>query len=108
MGLNRMSDRIPLPAAPRLMGFDVPPLEKRVSHQRHEAIVATLDVIPSVEWVALFQEKIERLKGDLDLAGVTIKGAEISFFGSVGDARRLADKVTALMHEVTICLMRDL
>lgn len=100
-----MSTRKPIDAAPRLLGFDVPRLEKCVDHSHDEAVTATLDTVPSADWVALFSEKVTKLKGELGLAEIRIEGREISFFGSIADGRRLADKVTALIHEVTIELM---
>lgn len=102
-----MSYRKPIEAAPRLIGFDVPRLETLVDHLRDEAMVAKLDTVPTEAWVALFCDKVGHLKGELDLAEVKIDGNEISFFGSIADGRRLADKVAALIHQVTIELMPD-
>lgn len=87
------------------MEFDVPPLQDAVNPRNDEAIVASLDIAPSAEWLALFEERVEALQCELGLAGVQIVGADIRFFGSAHDARRLADRITALVQDVTVELI---
>lgn len=96
----------PASSSPRVKDFDVPPLQEVVNPDTDEAIVATLDIAPSTEWLAIFAERVGALQGDLGLAAVEIVGADIRFFGSVHDARRLADRVRALVDDVTSELKR--
>lgn len=99
------NSRAPLASAPRVMEFDVPPLRDAVNPEKDEAIVASLDIAPSAEWLAVFDEKVEALQCELGLAGVRIDGADIRFFATAQDARRLADRINALVQDVTIELM---
>lgn len=98
MSKFRVSDS----SSPRVKDFDVPPLQKAVNPDSDEAIIATLDIAPSAEWRALFEDRVRTLQGELGLAAVEMGGADIKFFGSVEDARRLATLVTALVQDVTL------
>jgi hypothetical protein len=92
------------PNAPRLLGFDVPDLHSRVDHAEDEAIVAMLDVEPSIAWLQLFHAHVDALKGELGLAGVAMDGRSIRFFGSIADSRRLANEITGLIKDVAQAL----
>ncbi|MET0281120.1 MAG: hypothetical protein ABW278_08350 [Steroidobacteraceae bacterium] len=99
-----MSIPPPVSSGPRLLGFDVPTLRATVDQGTDEAIIAMLDVIPSPPWLALFEERVMALKGELGLARVELAGASILFFGSIADSRRLATLVHVLINEVNMTI----
>ncbi|WP_429621198.1 hypothetical protein [Stenotrophomonas sp. AN71] len=92
---------------PRIIGFDVPPLHEHVDSSADEAITVLLDSEPGAHWAELFVIKCEALASQLSLAEVRIEGSKIYFFGSISDARELADAVISIVNVLNDQLMRE-
>jgi hypothetical protein len=86
---------------PHITGFLVPPLVTSVDVRSDGAIVAMLDRPPSELWVSIFRREVAGLQGAMGIADIRIEGAEILFFGSLADARGLANKVRELVDRIT-------
>lgn len=86
---------------PRITGFLVPQLVKSVDVRSDGAIVAMLDRAPSDLWVSIFRREVAELQGAMGIAEIRIEGAEILFFGSIADARALANGVRTLVDTIT-------
>ncbi|URX62079.1 hypothetical protein KR767_18845 [Luteibacter anthropi] len=86
---------------PRVVGFEVPPLSDEVDVGNDAPIVALLDIEPTTNWLTVFDREVASLKGELGIADVTIEGDRVLFYGSVTDARRLADAVRALVERIS-------
>jgi len=92
---------------PRIVGFVVPPLRENVDSFADEAITALLDIEPSARWTELFLIQCGALASQLSLAEVRIEGSEILFYGSVCNARELADAVAAMVATLNERLMQE-
>ncbi|WP_238379902.1 MULTISPECIES: hypothetical protein [Stenotrophomonas] len=92
---------------PKIVGFDVPPLRERVDASADEAITALLDLAPGPRWAELFVMKCESLASQPSLAEVRVEGSRIFFYGSINDARALADAVISLVNVLNDQLMRE-
>jgi len=86
---------------PRITGFLVPRLVKSVDVRSDGAIVAMLDRPPSELWVSIFRREVAELVGAMNIAEIRIEGAEILFFGSIADARGLANDIRELVDRIT-------
>lgn len=86
---------------PRITGFLVPQLVKSVDVRSDGAIVAMLDRVPTDAWIDIFRREVAELQGAMGIAEIRIEGAEILFFGSISDARGLANSVRALVDTIT-------
>lgn len=84
---------------PRVVGFEVPPLKEAVDSVRDAPMVALLDQVPTREWVEMFEAEVERLRGKVGFARVSIEEDRVLFFGSRGDGRELAADIRALVNQ---------
>lgn len=91
---------------PQVVDIDVPALHKKVDNDKDEAIVITLDTDPSDDWVRLFREEVEQLRGKIVLADVSIEGRRISFFASSSDYRQLGEEIKRLISGVAYKLQK--
>ena len=92
---------------PKIIGFDVPPLYEQVDASLDEAIIALLDLAPGPRWSELFTMKCGMLASQLSLAEIRVEGSRIYFYGSISDARALADAVTSVVNALNDQLMRE-
>ena len=92
---------------PQVIDIDVPALHKKVDTDEDEAIVITLDTEPSEDWIQLFREEVEQLRGKIVSAAVSIDGKKISFFASSGDYRQLGEQIKQLISGIAYKLQRS-
>lgn len=91
---------------PRVVGFDVPKLVAKVDYEANEPVIAMLDVEPSIAWMEEFRRQVACSSGAFGTSSVIIETSMIRFFGSIGDARSMADSIRFLMESVSARLQK--
>lgn len=86
---------------PRIVGFEVPNLQKVADPVSAEPIVGLLNIHPSKDWVALFDSEVSELTGHLGIARFSIEDDRLLFFGSIRNPRRLCEAIRELVERIS-------
>lgn len=93
---------MPFTAAPRILGFDVPPLQDAVDTVVDAPVSALLDRKPDAGWMAAIKEAVSSAGETLRASRLTVEGGRILFFATRSNARELCHQVRELVDRVNL------